>query len=265
MSHGLFKRARLGCALLCLWVWWPLLAGADECVPEHFDEIVSVDRIYDGDTVRLNDGRRLRLIGIDAPEIFHDRNDAEPFARDAKEALSALIEQGGGRIRLTYDRERRDRYSRYLAHAFTDGDESASISADLLMKGLAISLVVPPNVRFLDCYRAAETKAREAGEGIWGDEAYNPIEGIDVPASIEGFRIVTGKVERVGESRTSLWINLEGGIALRIDRDDLENFPGTFSPETLVEKQVTARGKVYRHRGQNRMRIAHPADLTVEE
>ena len=167
MSRGLFKRARLGCALLCLCLP-PLAAASDDCIPERFDETVIVDHVYDGDTVRLTDGRRLRLIGLDTPEIFHDGRKAEPFAKAARSALVALLAQSGHQLHLAYDRERIDKYGRTLAHAYIVNGQPLSVGIELLVKGYAKTLFVPPNDRFAGCYRAAESRAREARAGLWG-------------------------------------------------------------------------------------------------
>ena len=264
MLHRIQQGACISCALLCLLVRQAATA-AENCLPERFDDTVVVEHIYDGDTVRLKGGRRVRIIGFDTPEIYYDRSEAEPFALDAKEALSELVGQGGGRLRLIYDRERRDHYGRELAHAFTAAEPADSIATALLGQGLAIALTIPPNDLFIECYRAAESGARAAELGLWFLADKQPVASTLLPPAAEGFRIISGRIERIGDSQPSIWLTLEGGVALRIDRVDLVNFPSGFDPQEMVGRVVTARGVIYRQSYEARLRIRHPADLIVEE
>jgi len=99
---------------------WSLLsvtvqAAADQCpdLPETGQG--TIEFIYDGDTVQLTDGRKVRLLGIDTPEMNHRRGQAQPFARAALKRLRELIPRGT-RVTLQTDRELHDRYQRLLAH-----------------------------------------------------------------------------------------------------------------------------------------------------
>jgi micrococcal nuclease len=238
----------------------PLPESCQAPVEDHGH--ATVDHIYDGDTVRLNDGTRVRLIGLDTPEFHHRDPDREPeaFAARALEALTAVLAANGHRVRLVHDRERHDRYQRTLAHLFTP--DGQSISALMLAQGLGTRLTVPPNDWNLDCYRDAERGADAGGKGIWSRPENRVFEAADLPRNAEGFRRVTGRVVRLGESSRAHWVNLEGDVALRIDRKDLQYFDG-FDVESLQDRRVRARGHVYNYRGQPRIRIRHPADLEI--
>ena len=136
-----------------------------------------VERVIDGDTLVLRGGQRLRLIGIDAPEMPHDGRGPEPYAREAR---AALVDLSSGPdtnkdrvVGVQYGQSPRDRYGRGLAHLFlTNGD---NVQASLLRRGLATSLFLPPNGEYLDCYAAAETEARAARRGIWSQAGFHPI------------------------------------------------------------------------------------------
>ena len=110
--------------------------------------------------------------------------------------------------------ERLDRYGRLLAHVFSDDGDN--LQARLLHAGLATTLVVPPNQWSLDCYAQVENRARSRGDGLWAMDAYGPVPAEDLSPSIRGFRLVTGRVQRVGESRANLWLNLSRHMAVRI-------------------------------------------------
>lgn len=226
------------------------------CIPHGPGERVEVDHVYDGDTVRLRDGRRVRLIGIDSPEIGRRGEASEPYARRALDTLTTLLGEDR-QVRLLGDTQAEDHYGRALGHLFlTDG---SNLQALLLSKGLATLLVIPPNLAYLDCYRAAESQAMANGIGLWSHPRYRPRPAADPGLQKQGYRLVHGAVLRVGNSPTALWLQLAPGLALRISRDDLGHFD--YDPGELLGRRVLARGKLYRHGDELRMRIRHPAML----
>ena len=246
--------ARLaGLALL-----FPAALPAALCPPDRIDERVAVDYVIDGDTVALSDGRHLRLIGVDTPELGRDGAPPEPLAEAARERLRGRLSAAGDRIALRYDAERRDRYGRALAHAFVDDGES--LSGWLLEEGLAAGFTVPPNLWNLACYRRAEGGARAAGRGVWALPRFRPVESQSLAADARGFHIVRGTVERVGEGRHSMWLNLAGPLALRIDRRDLAYFED-LDPRTLAGRRIEARGWIHVSGDDLRMRVRHPIAL----
>ena len=76
----------------------------------------TVKWINDGDTVVLSDGRHVRYIGINAPEIAHDNQKAEAFGYEAKQYNQSLVRSK--KVRLEFDKEKYDRYGRLLAYIF---------------------------------------------------------------------------------------------------------------------------------------------------
>jgi micrococcal nuclease len=132
---------------------------------------VEVVRVIDGDTlVAKVAGRdlRVRLIGVDAPEIDHPRSvvPGECFGAAAAGALRRLAPRGSV-LKITPDRERRDLYGRKLFYAWTP--EGTFINAALIHDGYARAMVVPPNDRFIELFRAAETAAHQAHLGLWSE------------------------------------------------------------------------------------------------
>lgn len=140
-----------------------------------------VTRHTDGDTARfrLEDGteERVRFIGIDTPEVH---GQVEPYGREAS-AYTARAIPVGTTVWLETDVELRDRYDRMLAYIWLDVPDSASdaevrakmLNARLLIDGYAQVYTFPPNVRYVEYFRAYQTEAREAGVGLWGLDA-NP-------------------------------------------------------------------------------------------
>ncbi|MDO9371209.1 MAG: thermonuclease family protein [Gammaproteobacteria bacterium] len=255
MPHRLFRPLLIALALLAA-----APAGGDtHCPADRTDERIRVDFVYDGDTIRLDDGRSVRLIGLDTPEIGHDGAPTQPFAEQARTALEKLLIDHPY-VRLRYDAERQDRYRRTLAHVYLD--DGRSVAALLIEQGLATTLVVPPDLWNIDCYRAAEQRAQTGRRGIWTLPAYQPVTSTALATGAQGFHLVRGRVTRVGGSRKSVRLTLEGGVSLRIERDDLHYF--STPPEQLHGRTVIVRG--WPHPGAEGapvIRIRHPAALEV--
>ena len=126
-----------------------------------------VTRVVDGDTVELASGRRVRYIGIDAPELRVKVGDRwrwapQPMAEAAWAKNRALVE--GRRVRLEYDRELCDRYHRQLAYLFVDG---RFVNRELVEAGLAVVKMYPPNDKHQQELLAAQASARERRVGVW--------------------------------------------------------------------------------------------------
>ena len=241
--------------LLCL---SPAAVAEEQCPPSHIDIRTSVSYVYDGDTVRLHSGDKVRLIGINTPEMARDKRPAEPLASEARQVLIKLLARHDQQISLRYGQQQRDRYGRLLAHAYTPQGES--ISAHLLDAGLASLIAIPPNLTGLDCYARAEQGARRQQRGLWALPIITDSASLSPHA--RGFTIVRGRVVRIGESRHNLWLNMDGGLALRIAKKDLRWFEQA-SPRGLAGKQVIARGWIYARKGEQRMQVHHPYALEL--
>lgn len=258
---GVNRRASLAGAffVFCAAVFPTAQAGV-VCAPDHIDAQVRVRQVIDGDTVLLSDGQHLRLIGVDTPELAHHGAPAQALAIEARDRLRLLLAHHQNTLNLRYDSERHDHYGRLLAHAFlVDG---SSVEAWLQEQGLGTVLVVPPNEWNTACYQATERQARQRQQGIWALPAYRVMETTQAIPADDAFRLIAGQVQHVGESRTAVWLDLAGGVALRIDRADLANFRA-WQPQDLLGKRVLARGWLHRGRGGPLMSVRHPAALQV--
>lgn len=122
-----------------------------------------VDQVIDGDTVVLENKRRLRYIGIDAPEIYHKEKRAQPFGYASRDYNRQLINQK--KIHLVFDREKTDRYGRLLAYVFNHKDQC--LNQWLLLKGYATYLYRPPNTLRHQLLLNAQRTAMVEQQGIW--------------------------------------------------------------------------------------------------
>jgi micrococcal nuclease len=128
-----------------------------------------VVRVIDGDTirVRLDDPRQtrtVRYIGVDTPESVAPGEPVECFGRAASEFNRRLV--AGRRVRLVLGRERRDRYGRLLAYVRVQG--GPVVADELLRRGFARTLTIPPNDDRARHFAALERKARSERRGLWG-------------------------------------------------------------------------------------------------
>lgn len=244
-----------------------LLSGA-VCPPDAYancptpdsGETATVERVFDGDTFALKDGRRVRMIGLDAPETGKKGKPAELLAQAAKQALVKLIPPGAS-VTLVYDQTRYDRYRRTLAFVFGPKREDAQLT--LLTQGLATALVIPPRRQAIRCYAQAEQAAREAQRGLWAHARYQPVETAALGPRSRGFRVIRGSVQRITRSKSATWLNLGNNIALRIPHTDLRHFPD--KPQNLWSPgdRIEARGTIYQRKGQLRLSVHHPWALKV--
>ncbi len=137
---------------------------------------VLVTRAVDGDTLILESGERVRLIGIDTPEM-HESNklyrDAQRTKQDATtiqklgrisyEFTKNLVE--GKRVSLEFDVEKYDRYKRLLAYVYLK--DGTFVNAKIVEEGYASLMTYPPNVKYADEFTRLYREARQNQRGLW--------------------------------------------------------------------------------------------------
>jgi micrococcal nuclease len=144
----------------CLIVSTVVLIGANTAVNQKW---ISVKWVSDGDTIVLRDGRHVRYIGINAPEIAHDDHKAEAFGYAAKKYNQSLVRLK--KVRLEFDKEKHDRYGRLLAYIFLlDG---TLINKKMIEKGYAYVLHLRPNVKYDSVLLKTQRDAMSAKQGMW--------------------------------------------------------------------------------------------------
>ncbi len=167
------RAARFSClfpVILCL----ALLGLAAGCrVEPRAPREAVVAYIIDGDTLVLQGGQRVRVLGIDAPEMERNGQPAQFLAHKSKAALADLTR--GKRIRLEYGRLRYDHYGRLLAYLILPDSSVANV--EMVRLGLAHVYFHPPNMGHREELLAAQREALAAGRGVWQkalmqDESY---------------------------------------------------------------------------------------------
>ncbi|MBI3611540.1 MAG: thermonuclease family protein [Nitrospirae bacterium] len=125
-------------------------------------DIFFVTRAVDGDTIVLADKERVRLIGVDTPELHHPRKPVQYYAEEAYRFTQKIVE--GKKVRLEYDWQRRDRYGRLLAYVYLP--DGTFLNAELIRQGYGHAYTRYP-FKYLDEFRRLEREARETGKGLW--------------------------------------------------------------------------------------------------
>ncbi len=226
-------------------------------------ESVAIKTVYDGDTLTLKDGRKIRLIGVNTPERGRKGKPDEALALAAKQAVQSAVQTDNSRqrdVRLYLGREQTDAYGRKLGYLFVDGQ---SLSAMLLSKGLAWHVVVPPNIGLAPCFGVAEKSARRQGKGLWRSSLPQYVATKNIKQG--GYQRVRGIVRKVSFAK-AWWINFDDGFVAVIYP---ENQP--YFDKSMVSgwrgKQLEIEGWVYsaKYRGKQqwRIKLATPYGLSV--
>lgn len=136
-----------------------------ESPPTKPQERLFVVRVIDGDTIKLSNGEKVRLIGVDTPETVHPSKPVEYFGREASKFTKQLCE--GKTVRLEYDWQKTDKYGRTLAYIYlTDG---RLVNAEIIKEGYGFAYTKFP-FKYLEEFRQYEREAREKGKGLWAEE-----------------------------------------------------------------------------------------------
>ncbi|HGM5579147.1 TPA: thermonuclease family protein [Pseudomonas putida] len=215
---------------------WHVPAQAFCPVPEAVQS-VTVRQVVDGDTVRLGDGRSVRLIGINAPEIGRKGRSSEPYAEAARRRLEALVQASDGQVGLVPGVESRDKYGRTLAHIY--GRNGNNLEAQLLSEGLAYRVAVAPNVGLVGCQQQAEQVARAGAFGLWRQ---SPVIAAGRLRQ-SGFAVIGGRVSAIDRNGGGVWLELDEAVVLQVPARLQHAFPDSFF-DNLKGRQVEARGWV---------------------
>lgn len=146
--------------------------------PSDCSVVAVVTRVFDGDTVDAAGVGRVRLLGIDAPEIGGPFERPAPFALEAREALQALVLRRW--VRFECDGTRRDMYGRSLFYISLESGEF--INASLLRMGMA-RVSARTRLRRWDDLRRAEEEAQSRRRGMWGERPRIPSPSYRAPRS----------------------------------------------------------------------------------
>lgn len=172
---------------------------------------VEISYVYDGDTVKLKDGRRVRIIGINAPETEKEGHRGEFLADQSTERLKSLLNRED--VSLLLGQEKQDRYKRWLGHIYVEGQ---LVSERLLRDGLAFHIAIPPNVEFSDCLKEAELSAGK--RGLWSRYSEIRKKVSDLKDKESGFKVLEGSITKIRKIRSGYIVEVNNKLAIKVDR-----------------------------------------------
>ena len=266
-AHAVSMSARLWLGVFCIAVVCVVAAGgavaaetaqgAPTCATLEPGPKRTVTRVIDGETVALDDGTELRLIGALAPRALDAGADPGrwPLEIAAQAELQALVL--GKSIELAFGGERTDRYGRLQAHAFIDeGGERRWVQGHLIEQGLARAYTLAGNRACADELLARERAAREARRGLWAEAAYQ-VRPADRPAQLSRhrstFQVVEGRIARVAQVRGIIYLNFAAdwrrAFSASLRRGDRALLGASAGdPKALEGKPVRVRGWIELHK-----------------
>lgn len=139
---------------------------------------ILVKRAVDGDTLVLETGERVRLIGIDTPEMHESKKLYRDSARN-KQSVDVIKRLGqraykitkdmveGKRVSLEFDVEKYDPYGRLLAYVYLNDKSKTFVNAEIVKQGYASLMTIPPNIKYADLFKKLYQEARENRRGLW--------------------------------------------------------------------------------------------------
>jgi len=174
------------------------------CVQANYSDIL-VTKVFDGDTLLLANGEKVRLIGIDTPEAEYSYKEQErkrkrdpqyyEQARAATEFTRKLVERK--QVQLEFDLEKRDKYGRLLAYVWYEivpfshikefnlpdnvvihhrmnkqGYEGSFVflNATIIKSGYATPMPIKPNIQYAGLFYKLYQEAKEDKRGLWTDK-----------------------------------------------------------------------------------------------
>jgi micrococcal nuclease len=120
--------------------------------------------VFDGDTILLDTGEKVRYLGIDAPEVAHEDHPAECYGTKAKKANGKWV--FNKRVTLRYDREKKDRYGRLLAYVFSP--EGKCVNEEMLRAGYAFVFKISKGFERFKSFLSIQRGAMRNRRGMWG-------------------------------------------------------------------------------------------------
>lgn len=221
------------------------------CSPFAETEDVAVSRVHDGDTLTLSDGRKVRLIGVNATEVAKRGGSNQPFALKAKRAVESFIAQSK-RVQLLTDTENKDHYGRWLGHVYNGTGEN--LEQSLLQQGLAYHVAIPPNLTLAKCLDQAEQQAQDNQLGVWSVQGIPAVKAKLVKQG--GFQRVQGKVTSVRTAKH--WhLKLDNNFTVMLYSEHQHRFSKSWFKQ-LQGTTIEVQGWVYKTNSQWRMKLETP-------
>jgi endonuclease YncB( thermonuclease family) len=223
---------------------------------QTYRRMYPVKSVYDGDTIILENNQRIRLLGVNTPEIESRHRPGEPGGVMAREWLRNQVRNR--QVYLEYDQEKKDKYNRQLAHVFLP--DGTHLNLELLKQGLAFMSIVPPNLRYAETFNRAQQQAEKQELGIWRESGYQVRSLDQIASASRGWQRFTGIPRQVQQKRSFTYLILNDQVSVRIANDHLNLFPAL---EKYLDRNVEIRGWVSRRNNRFTISVQHPSALIL--
>ena len=228
----------------------------------------AVIRVVDGETLVLDDGSEVRLVGALSPRLLDASADEVewPPEREAKAELERIAL--GKSVELGFVGTRADRYGRHLAQVFVIADgRRIWVQEHMVRAGHARAYSLPDNAACLEELVAIERNARERGSGLWANAAYQvrPAERTRALLRYRStFQIVEGRVESVADVRGQIFLNFGSDwredFTVRVRPSDRRSMQLDF--KAMQGRRVQVRGWIDRRSGPS-IELRHAGQIEV--
>jgi len=179
------------CLHVCLLFIFLLAGCTGSAEPAPNGEVqAKVKRVVDGDTFEVENGAKVRMIGVDTPESVKPNHPVEPYGKEASNFTKRLLT--GKEVTLKFDVEPKDRYGRWLAYVYLQ--DGTFVNELLVREGYAQVMTIPPNVAHQELFLQAQREARENNRGLWGLQESKP-----EPEQLPGSGKIKGNINSKGE------------------------------------------------------------------
>ncbi|MGM0471575.1 MAG: thermonuclease family protein [Bacillota bacterium] len=207
---------------------------------------VYINRVIDGDTVETKSGQKIRLIGVDTPELDSIR---ETVQHQAKKAYHYTKKELTNQTAyLEFDVERLDQYKRTLAYLYLP--DGQLFNNQLVKAGYAYLLTIPPNLKYVDLFKQSLNKARRQKRGLWQKNTSKQLpiiswseaqEYLDQPV------VVKGKIDNTHNSGDAIFLNFSSNYQDTLTAVIFSRYQANFPAQPAdyyLNKQVKIRGKI---------------------
>jgi micrococcal nuclease len=235
-------------------------------VPPAAEGPAPVAEVIDGETLRLTDGRILRLAGIMVPTRAAGGDNR--YAEAASRAVALLV--GDRPVLFAFGARRMDRHGRFMAQVWQvsdDGSAGAWLQGALLADGFARVATTPDNLLMVPEMLRLEDETRRARRGLWGDPGYRVRTPEDAGEALDSFQVVEGRVLAVAIRRRIGYLNFGADyrtdFTLSLDAEALRlMWQANLDPMALQGIRVRARGWLRSFNGPL-IEITHPEQIEV--
>ncbi|MCH9638471.1 MAG: thermonuclease family protein [Betaproteobacteria bacterium] len=216
-----------------------------------------VKRVYDGDTIILEDNQRVRLLGVNTPEIESRHRQSESGGVAAKEWLQKQLQDK--KAYLEFDEEKHDHYKRLLAHIFLSDGKHLNLA--LVENGLAIVNIIPPNMRYADILINAQQRAEKQSLGVWSIPDYQAYPLSQISSGRKGWQRFIGTPVSIKSSRKYTRLIFTDKVNIRIANENLKLFPKL---DNYLNKPLEIRGWISRSKDHYSILIHHPSAIIFQ-